>query len=76
MTSSLYKVMRSDHSIQLMNTYIMCHKTKPYLRSVIRFINAGVKPAEIYMRVLAKYGASCASNTQDFEWVQNFRNGV
>jgi hypothetical protein len=76
-TSSLYKVMRSDHSTHSMNTYTMYHKTKPHLRDVIRFLNAeAVKPAEIYMRMLAKYGASCASNTQVFEWVQKFKNGV
>jgi hypothetical protein len=44
---------------------------------VIRFINAkGAKPAETYTRMLAKYGASCVSKTQVYEWVQNFKNGV
>ena len=51
-TSSLYKVVRSDHSIQSMNTDTMYQKTKPHLRSVIRLLNAeGVKPAEICMRI-------------------------
>ena len=69
--------MRSDHSIQSTNTYTTYHKTKPYLRFVIRFLGAeGIKPTDIYMRILAKYGASCASNTQVFEWVQKFKNGV
>jgi hypothetical protein len=44
---------------------------------VIRFLNAeGAKPVEIYTRMLAKYGASCMSKTQVYEWVQKFKNGV
>jgi hypothetical protein len=47
------------------------------MRSVIRFLNAeGDKPVEIYTRMLAKYGASCMSKTQVYEWVQKFKNGV
>jgi hypothetical protein len=42
--------------------------TKQEMRSVIQFLNAeGAKPVEIYIRMLAKYGASCMSKTQVYE---------
>jgi hypothetical protein len=31
---------------------------------------------EIHKRMLAKYGASCMSKIQEYEWVQKFKNGV
>ena len=69
--------MRLDHSIQSMTTYTIYYKTKSHLWSVIQFLNAeGVKPAEICTRMLAKYSTSCVSNTQVYEWVQMFQNGV
>jgi hypothetical protein len=51
--------------------------TKQEMRSVIRFHNAeSAIPAEIYISILAKYGASCISKTQVYEWVRKFKNGV
>jgi hypothetical protein len=51
--------------------------TKQEMRSVIRFLNAeGVKPVEIYIRILAKYSASYMSKMQVYKWVQKFKNGV
>jgi hypothetical protein len=54
-----------------------CSRAPNEMRSVIRFLNAeGAKPVAIYTRMLAKYGASCMSKTQVYEWVQKFKNGV
>jgi hypothetical protein len=51
--------------------------TKQEMRSAIRFLDAeGAKPVEIYIRILAKYGVSCTSKTQVYEWVQKFKNRV
>jgi hypothetical protein len=51
--------------------------TKQEMRSVIRFLDAeGDNPVEIYIWILAKYGASCMSKMQVYEWVQKFKNGV
>jgi hypothetical protein len=51
--------------------------TKQEMRSVIRFLNPeGAKSMEIYTRRLAKYGASCMSKTQVYEWIQKFKKGV
>jgi histone-lysine N-methyltransferase SETMAR len=51
--------------------------TKQEMQSMIRFLDAqGAKPMEIYTRMLAKYGASCMSKTQVYEWVQKFKNRV
>jgi superfamily II helicase len=50
---------------------------KQEMQSVVQFLNVkGAKPVEINTRMLAKYGISCTSKTQVYEWVQKFKNGV
>jgi hypothetical protein len=48
--------------------------TKQEMRSMIQFLN--VKPLEICVRMLAKYGTSCVNKTHVYEQVQKFKNGV
>lgn len=42
-------------------------------RSVIRFLlSEGVKPAEIYSRMLKQYGEKCLSRGYMFKWIKQF----
>jgi predicted aldo/keto reductase-like oxidoreductase len=50
--------------------------TKQKMQSVIQFLSAeGVKPVEVYTRMLAKY-RTYVSQTQVYKWVQKFNNRV
>ena len=45
-------------------------------RGVVRFLWAeGVKPVEIYRRMLAQYGQSTMSQRNIYEWVERFKSG-
>jgi hypothetical protein len=51
--------------------------TKQEMQSMIKFLSAeGVKPMEVYTRMLAKYRTSYVSKTQVCKWVQKFKNRV
>jgi histone-lysine N-methyltransferase SETMAR len=45
-------------------------------RANIRFLwSEGVKPLEIYRRMLQKYGDACIDESRVYEWVDAFKNG-
>lgn len=45
-------------------------------RSVIRFLVAeGVKPSEIFSRMLIQYGKSCMNRANFYKWVDRFKSG-
>ena len=45
-------------------------------RGVVQFLRAyGVKPVEIYRRMLAQYGQSTMSQQKVYEWVERFKLG-
>lgn len=45
-------------------------------RSVIRFLVAeGVKPIEIFSRMLIQYGKSCMNRANFYKWVDRFKSG-
>lgn len=51
--------------------------TKQEMQSVIQFLSAeGVKPMEVYTRMLATYRTSYVSKTRVYKWVQKFKNRV